>query len=111
VGVVGPSGAGKSTLIAGLTKAGYRCTHIAQEHSYVPQMWRRIAKPTYLIYLAASFPVCTRRRNMKWLQSDYDEELRRLAHARANASLQIDTDDKPPTEVLRRALAFLQSQS
>jgi cytidylate kinase len=111
VGVVGPSGAGKSTLMAGLTEAGFRCTHIAQEHSYVPYMWRRIAKPTYLIYLAASFPTCTRRRNMRWEQSDYAEELRRLAHARDNADLEIDTDDKTPAEVLDLALTFLQSQS
>jgi hypothetical protein len=48
---------------------------------------------------------------MRWEQSDYAEELRRLAHARENASLLIDTDDKTPTEVLDRALTFLQSQS
>jgi ABC-type glutathione transport system ATPase component len=110
VGVVGPSGAGKSTLIAGLTRAGFRCTHIAQEHSYVPHMWRRIANPTYLIYLAASYPTCTRRRNMRWEESDYAEELHRLAHARGNANLTIDTDDKTPAQVLDQALAFLQSQ-
>jgi len=74
-------------------------------------MWRRIAKPDYLIYLAASFPTCTRRRNMKWEQSDYAEELRRLAHARENANLEIGTDDKTPAEVLGLALTFLQSQS
>ena len=74
-------------------------------------MWRRIAKPTYLIYLAASFSTCTRRRNIRWLKSDYDEELRRLEHARANASFMIDTDDKPPAEVLSRALTYLQSKT
>ena len=110
VGVVGPSGAGKSTLIAGLTEAGFRCTHIAQEHSYVPYMWRRIAKPTYLIYLAASFATCTRRRNMRWEPSDYAEELRRLVHAREHANLEIDTDNKTPAEILHQALAFLQAQ-
>ena len=97
VGVVGPSGAGKSTLIAGLTDAGFRCTHIAQEHSYVP-------------YMAASFPTCTRRRNMRWEPSDYAEELRRLVHAREHANLEIDTDNKTPAEILHQALAFLQAQ-
>ena len=77
----------------------------------MPYMWRRIARPTYLIYLAASYPTCTRRRNVRWENSDYAEELRRLAHARENADLQIDTDDKTPAEVLNQALTFLQSQT
>jgi len=31
--------------------------HIAQEHSYVPYMWKRITNPDLLIYLNASFEV------------------------------------------------------
>jgi cytidylate kinase len=107
VGVVGPCGAGKSTLIQGLEAGGYRCRHIAQEHSYVPHMWQRISNPDVLIYLHASFAVCTARRRLNWNESDYREQLRRLAHAREHADLVIDTDDKPPDGVLEQATVFL----
>ncbi|HUH98473.1 MAG TPA: hypothetical protein VLZ89_14000, partial [Anaerolineales bacterium] len=64
IGVVGPCGSGKSTLIAGLEREGWRCRHIAQEHSYVPYMWQRITHPDLLIYLQASFEISTRRRKL-----------------------------------------------
>src|SRR5512134_3130842 len=85
VGVVGPCGSGKSTLVAGLEKYGYTCRHIAQEHSYVPAMWQKIAKPNILIYLSVSFPISTARRKLDWMKKDYDEQLRRLSHARQQA--------------------------
>ena len=108
VGVVGPCGSGKSTLIAGLEKHGYRCRHIAQEHSYVQAMWQKIARPDLLIYLAASFPVSTVRRKLNWRKADHDEQLRRLAHARQHANLFIDTDDLTPEQVLQKALRYLE---
>jgi hypothetical protein len=108
VGVVGVCGSGKSTLIAGLVERGYTCRHIAQEHSYVPRMWKVITNPDFLIYLSASFGVCTARRRLNWNQADYDEQLRRLAHARQHADLSIDTDTHTPAQVLERALDFLE---
>lgn len=108
IGVVGPCGSGKSTLIAGLEKHGYRCRHIAQEHSHVQAMWQVITKPDLLIYLHASFPVSTKRRNLIWYEKDHAEQLRRLAHAREHAHLIVNTDDMTPDEVLRAALDFLQ---
>jgi RNase adaptor protein for sRNA GlmZ degradation len=107
VGVVGPCGSGKSTLIAGLEKFGYRCRHIAQEHSYVPAMWQRIAKPDLLIFLDASFPISTARRKLIWQKADHEEQYRRLSHARQHANIVIDTDDLSPEQVLQRALDFL----
>jgi deoxyadenosine/deoxycytidine kinase len=107
IGVVGPCGSGKSTLVAGLTKYGYVCRHIAQEHSYVPAMWQKITKPDILIYLKASFPVSTRRRKLNWQKEDHDEQLRRLEHARQHANLLIDTDDLTPEQVLQKALDYL----
>jgi len=107
VGVVGPCGAGKSTLIAGLERHGYRCRHIAQEHSYVPAMWQIISKPDILIYLGASFPVSTRRRKLDWQEKDYQEQLRRLDHAREHAHLVVNTDDMTPAQVLQTTLVFL----
>ena len=72
IGVVGPCGSGKSTLIAGLEREGYTCRHIAQEHSYVPSMWRKITNPDVLIYLNASFEKCTQRRKLNWTEADYE---------------------------------------
>jgi cytidylate kinase len=111
VGVVGPCGSGKSTLIAGLEGAGFKCRHIAQEHSYVPYMWQRITNPDVLIYLQASFEVCTRRRRLNWSESDFAEQLARLAHARQHAGLIIETDTLSPGEVLAHAVEFLNTTS
>jgi hypothetical protein len=111
IGIVGPCGAGKSTLIEGLEARGFRCRHIAQEHSYVPHMWQRISHPDLLIYLQASFAVCTARRRLNWLEPDYLEQLRRLEHARLHADLVIETDDQSPQQVLEEAAAFLLRQS
>jgi deoxyadenosine/deoxycytidine kinase len=107
IGVVGPCGAGKSTLIAGLEKHGYICRHIAQEHSYVPAMWQKIARPDILIYLDASFPVSTSRRQLNWQKKDHDEQLHRLAHARDHANLCLETDDLTPEQVLQKVLDYL----
>jgi len=111
IGIVGPCGSGKSTLIAGLERYGYTCRHIAQEHSYVQAMWQIITKPDLLIYLGASFPVSTARRKLNWQEKDHTEQLRRLAHARENAHLYIDTDDLTPSQVLQKVLDFLKEHS
>ena len=107
IGVVGPCGSGKSTLIAGLERHGYICRHIAQEHSYVQAMWQRIAKPDILIFLEASFAVSTARRRLNWHEADYEEQYRRLAHARQHADMVIETDTLSPEQVLERALDHL----
>jgi guanylate kinase len=107
VGVVGPCGSGKSTLIGGLEERGYACRHIAQEHSYVQAMWQIISKPDILIFLHASFPVSTARRKLNWHEKDYNEQSRRLSHAREHAHIIIDTDNLTPGQVLQKALDFL----
>jgi cytidylate kinase len=109
IGIVGPCGSGKSTLIAGLEKHGYTCRHIAQEHSYVPAMWQRIANPDILIFLDASFPISTARRKLIWQKQDHDEQCRRLRHARQHAAVVVDTDHLTPEQVLRKVLDFLES--
>ena len=107
IGVVGPCGSGKSTLIAGLEKHGYRCRHIAQEHSYVKSMWQVISNPNILIYLKCSFENSTSRRKLNWIPADHEEQLRRLAHAREHADLIIDTDSLNVEDVLAHALDYL----
>ena len=73
-------------------------------------MWQIISRPVLLIYLAASFPVSTARRKLDWQEKDYQEQLRRLAHAREHAHLVIDTDNLTPDQVLQKALDFLEAE-
>ena len=110
IGVVGPCGSGKSTLISGLEKHGYRCRHIAQEHSYVKSMWQVITNPDILIFLQSSFEHSTTRRKLNWLPADHEEQQRRLSHALEHANLIIDTDSLNAEEVLARTLTFLKER-
>jgi thymidylate kinase len=107
IGVVGVCASGKSTLIEGLTTQGYQARHIAQEHSYVKDMWKRITNPDLLIFLDTDFETATQRRKMNWTMDDFIEQQRRLSHARSNASLYIDTSTISTNEVLDTALRFL----
>ncbi len=109
IGVVGPCAAGKSTLIAGLKARGYEARHIAQEHSYVSDMWRRITNPDVLIYLDVSYPVSLVRRKMDWSLDEYNIQVERLSHARQNADFYLHTDNHPIEEVLQKVIEYLQS--
>jgi len=110
IGIVGPCGSGKSTLIAGLEKEGYRCRHIAQEHSYVKHMWQVITNPDILIFLESSFKNSTARRKLNWVPADHEEQQRRLSHARAHADLIIDTNILDSENVLACALTYLKER-
>jgi len=112
IGVVGPCGAGKSTLIEALDARGFATRHIAQEHSYVKDMWKRLTNPDLLIFLQASFSVTAQRKStmISWTEADYAEQQRRLAHALEHANLVVDTDDLRIEEVLTRVLEFLETQ-
>jgi cytidylate kinase len=107
IGVVGPCASGKSSLIAGLTRMGYRARHIAQEHSYVKDMWQRLTKPDILIFLDASHQTTCRRRRLDWTEAEWQEQQYRLRHARANAHLYLDTDTLTIDEVLDQVIAFI----
>jgi deoxyadenosine/deoxycytidine kinase len=109
IGVVGPCGAGKSTLTDALDAHGFTTRHIAQEHSYVKDMWKRITNPDVLIFLQASFPVTSQRKGklFHWSEAEYNEQQRRLAHAREHADLLIGTDHLSIQEVLDQVLAFV----
>lgn len=107
IGIVGPCAAGKSTLISGLSRHGYKSKHIAQEHSYVANMWQRLTNPRVLIYLDVSFPATVKRKNLNWNESEYQEEVHRLRHARQHADLYIDTDPLTQQQVLQQVLNFL----
>lgn len=109
IGVVGPCCSGKSTLIDTLDSLGYSTRHIAQEHSYVRDMWKRLTNPDVLIFLQASFPIIRGRcSNMiHWSAPVYEEQQRRLSHALTHADLIIETDNLHIQDVLEKTLAFI----
>jgi deoxyadenosine/deoxycytidine kinase len=109
IGIVGPCGAGKSSLAERLSPHFAFVRAIAQEHSYVPDMWRRITNPDFLIYLDASYPVTVRRRNLNWTEMEYCIELERLAHARQHADITIQTDALDLEQVAETALLQLEN--
>ncbi len=107
IAIVGPCGAGKSTLAEGLVRHGYHARQIAQEHSYVPDMWQQLTKPDVLIFLEASFETCNQRKKLDWTQKDFNEQLRRLRHAHKNCDLCIKTDGLKPDQILKNVLQAL----
>jgi hypothetical protein len=108
VGVVGVCGSGKSSLVGRLNQAAYDAHEIAQEHSFVPDMWQRIHPPDVLIYLDASYEtVFQRRPNSLMTRRLYDEMLHRLRHARENADLVIATDRIGEQEAFKEAAGYL----
>ncbi len=107
IGVVGPCGAGKSTLVAGLQARGYKPRHIAQEHSYVLDMWKRFTDPDVLIYLEVSYENTVMRKKLDWTVAEFKEELLRLRHALQDADLVIDTNPLTKEQVLEKAVVFL----
>lgn len=110
IGIVGVCASGKSTLIEGLSARGYRARHIAQEHSYVKDMWRRITNPDILIFLDTTFDMACDRRKMDWTYEDYLEQQRRVSHARENADFYLDTTFLTPEIALNQVLAYLENE-
>jgi deoxyadenosine/deoxycytidine kinase len=108
IAVVGVCASGKTTLVNGLQAHGYRARQVSQEHSYVPDMWRRITMPDILIYLDASLETIRgRRRDDEWPEWLRGLQVERLSFARNHCDLKIMTDRLAPEEVLQNALAFL----
>jgi deoxyadenosine/deoxycytidine kinase len=111
IGVVGPCAAGKTTLINNLEEKGYYARHIAQEHSYVKDMWERISKPSLLIYLEVSYENTIIRKRLKWSRNEYQTQIERLCHARNHADIYIDTNKLSSDEVFAQAIEGIQQQS
>jgi cytidylate kinase len=111
IGIVGPCGAGKSTLAEGLQRNGWRARAIVQEHSYVKDMWQRLTKPDILIFLQASCSTGAQRRHLNWTESEWEEQQRRLEHARAHADFHLETDSLGIKGVLDVVLKFLQDRN
>jgi hypothetical protein len=107
--VVGPDAAGKTELVKRLLALGYNARCCAQDHSYVPDMWQRISKPDFLVYLDARLKTIARRRSIDWGQERLDKLNARLAHARAHCDFYLPTDDLEPAEVVVQVRAALSS--
>jgi deoxyadenosine/deoxycytidine kinase len=107
VGVVGPCASGKSTLVEQLRDLGYQGKHIAQEHSYVKDMWAKIAQPDVLIYLDVSYETTCQRTASTFSRKIYTNQVERLAHAKQNADLYVKTDHLSPAAVAEEVIRFL----
>ena len=105
--VVGPDARRKTELVKRLRALGYNARSCAQDHSYVPDMWRRLARPDFLVYVDARLETIARRRAIDWGQKRLDEINARLAHARAHCDLYLPTDDLAPPEVVDRVQTAL----
>jgi hypothetical protein len=109
IAVVGVCASGKSTLVEGLRARGYDVCQVAQEHSYVPDMWQRGARPNTLIHLDAGLECIRRRRgDDQWPGWIRALQVERLRHARAHCDLYILTDLLSREKVLHLTLAYLQ---
>ena len=78
----------------------------------MPDMWRRLSRPEFLVYVDASLQVVRRRRSFAQGQPRLREERRRLAHARRHCHIYLHTDALTAVEVLERvvdALAHLRA--
>lgn len=107
IGLVGVCGAGKTTLTNNLKPYYTNVRQIAQEHSYVQDMWSRLVNPDFLIYLQASYSTTLRRKQFNWSEKDYHKQIQRLQHALQHADLKIETDNLSPNEILELVLDFL----
>ncbi|NIM94768.1 MAG: AAA family ATPase [Anaerolineales bacterium] len=109
IAIVGPCGAGKTTLAENLKGLGYNARQIAQEHSYVPEMWQRITRPDLLIYLDASHQTAIDRKQINWTRREHNDQVHRLRHAREHCDIYIDTESLSTDMVLEQVLEFIQA--
>ena len=110
IAIVGPCGAGKTTLANGLKAQGFNARAVAQEHSYVQDMWQRLTKPDILIFLQASQRVGMKRKRFNWTIAEWQEQQRRLFHSLQNADFFLNTDDLSIQKVLDVVMNYLSSR-
>jgi guanylate kinase len=109
--VVGPCAAGKSTLVGNLRPKGYDIRSCVQEHSYMPDLWRRFSRADVLIFLDAQLSTIARRQGRSdWTEERLDVQHRRLAHARKHCDYYLQTDDLTRKEVAEYVERFLRGK-
>lgn len=104
--IVGPCASGKSTLAEALRLRGFAVRIVAQEHSAVPDLWKR-SSPDILIALDVDLEHLRQRRSPTWLEPVYVNQRYRLRNAFAAADLMVDTSALSAEDVLEMVLAWL----
>ncbi len=100
--IVGVCAAGKSTLASNLARAGIEAKPVAQEHSGVPELFRRTGET--VIVLVANWESVHKRRRLAWEPKFYQDEWDRLTMARQKARLIVHTDWLTAQEVANRVV-------
>lgn len=100
IAVVGVCASGKTVLVEKLRALGYDARACAQEHSYVPHMWRLLVRPQILVYLEASLEIVQQRGRIFFDAAYLQEQRHRLRHVRAHCDIRVNTDDLDEEEVL-----------
>lgn len=91
----------------GLRALGYRARACVQEHSYVPTLWLWRGRPRVLVCLEASLATVCRRRGVQWAPEALAVQRERLALARAQCDLLVDTDPLSIEQVRGRVVEHL----
>lgn len=110
IAIVGVCGSGKTVLARALAALGYNARAMAQEHSFVPGMWRAHGQPNVLICLDAEpETINDRLQRRDWTAEAVADQRRRLADALAYCDLHVPTDGLTEAEVLEVVVAFLRA--
>jgi len=108
IAVVGPCASGKSTLVAKLCRRGIDAYSVAQEHSNINHMYLR-GQPDYVVYLDISREEMMNRKS-KRDANRLQMQNKRLAKARGDADLILDTGQLDAAEACTRVLDFLKGR-
>jgi hypothetical protein len=104
--VVGHCASGKSTLVDYLRSDGIDAVASGQEHSEIPELWRR-SNADLLIYLDVDLETIQKRRGGGWPKMIFDLQEARLRSAREAADLVIDASRHRADEVFMRSRAYV----
>lgn len=104
--VVGPCASGKSTLARALIEAGYDAKVCGQEHSCVPDLWRRLDGDV-LIALDLDIETLRARRGKSWPAELLSRQHERLAGAYAAADLVLDSASHDQRSVFNAVMRLL----
>lgn len=72
-------------------------------------MWQRINPPDWLVFLDVTYDVSLQRKYLNWTPAEYQEQQRRLAHAREHADYYLLTDGLTAEQVADAVARFLDS--
>lgn len=106
IAVVGVCASGKTTVVRALRQAGYDAYVVGQEHSVIPDLWRR-TRPDHVVVLEADLATVRERRGPAWPEWLYRTQRQRLADARAHATVTVDTGALSVGETVNAIVAHL----